>query len=51
MYYQNYNYDKLELLEIPNCGILCPIDKFKILINDYLPDDGLKCGTEDECDL
>lgn len=29
--------DEADLLDVPNCGKSCPLDKFQIIYNDIIP--------------
>ncbi|KAL1512670.1 hypothetical protein ABEB36_002227 [Hypothenemus hampei] len=45
IYYQNYNgTTSPKLLKLPSCDEFCPLDLFKSLVEEYLPEDGL-CGN------
>lgn len=45
IYYQNYNgTDSPKLLKLPACDEFCPLDQFKSLVEEYMPEDGL-CGS------
>lgn len=45
IYYQNYNgTDTPKLLKLPACEEFCPLDSFKTLVEEYLPEPGL-CGN------
>lgn len=45
IYYQNYNgTDNPKLLKLPACAEFCPLDEFKALVEEYLPEEGL-CGN------
>ncbi|CAG9766535.1 unnamed protein product [Ceutorhynchus assimilis] len=45
IYYQNYNGTTTpKLLKLPGCAEFCPLDEFKTLVAEYLPEDGF-CGN------
>ncbi|XP_066262486.1 venom acid phosphatase Acph-1-like [Euwallacea similis] len=48
IYYQNYDTSSAtpRLLQLPACEEFCPLDKFKLLVQEYLPPDGL-CQSQE----
>ncbi|XP_060531997.1 venom acid phosphatase Acph-1-like [Cylas formicarius] len=44
IYYQNYETAEPKLLKLAACEEFCPVDSFKELVAEYLPEDGL-CGS------
>lgn len=39
LYYQNYAEEDPTLMTIPGCSEFCPLDDFKNIVSDYIPDD------------
>lgn len=38
-FYQNYKEVEPKLLTIPGCSEFCPLDTFKTIVEDWIPDD------------
>ncbi|KAJ8960267.1 hypothetical protein NQ318_003992, partial [Aromia moschata] len=43
IYYQNYTTDVPQLLKLPNCEDLCPLDQFEAIVERYLPTQDISC--------
>ncbi|CAH1957980.1 unnamed protein product [Acanthoscelides obtectus] len=44
VFYQDYLSESLNLVRLPACQDLCPLDKFIKLYQDLIPDDDSECG-------
>lgn len=43
IFYQNYSSIEPKILNLPNCGTFCPLEKFLSLYQQYIPDDETIC--------
>ncbi|ENN82556.1 hypothetical protein YQE_01073, partial [Dendroctonus ponderosae] len=43
VFYQNWEVEHPELLQIPGCDVFCPLDQFRELFSKYMPEDD-ECG-------